>query len=234
MQKIRVNLAAALLIAVSGASFADSGTVESVEGTAFVSRNGKNVIIMQGSRVMSGDVISTQADSRARVIMDDSGVISLMPESTMEINEYSSETDSVFLRLVKGGLRSITGLIGKHKSRKWRLVTSNATIGIRGTSFGVADCGGGYCEKYFSIKNESNGTYADVDDGEIVFSNSFGSTNLVKGDRGFAGSDHSPEIIKTPFFIGDVMNDGAHINEARTNGHDKEKNEKGDDGCNLL
>ncbi|WP_211242861.1 FecR family protein [Sinimarinibacterium sp. CAU 1509] len=45
-----------------------------------------------------------------------------------------------FFRLVKGGFRSITGLVGKINRDEYKVATPVATIGIRGTDITVIDC----------------------------------------------------------------------------------------------
>jgi hypothetical protein len=45
-----------------------------------------------------------------------------------------------FFRLVKGGFRSITGLVGKINRDEYQVATPVATIGIRGTDITVIDC----------------------------------------------------------------------------------------------
>jgi hypothetical protein len=43
--------------------------------------------------------------------------------------------DNASFNLVKGGLRSVTGLLGKRNKEKFAMKTPSATIGIRGTTF---------------------------------------------------------------------------------------------------
>jgi hypothetical protein len=49
--------------------------------------------------------------------------------------EAKPENDGVIFGLIKGGLRSITGLLGKRNHERFVLNTPTATIGIRGTTF---------------------------------------------------------------------------------------------------
>lgn len=57
----------------------------------------------------------------------------------------SSSGTRAFYRLVKGGFRSVSGLIGKVNREDFRVSTPVATIGIRGTEWGARICQGG-CE----------------------------------------------------------------------------------------
>jgi hypothetical protein len=52
----------------------------------------------------------------------------------------SSSTSRAFFRLVKGGFRSVSGLIGKISREDYRVETPVATIGIRGTAYSADLC----------------------------------------------------------------------------------------------
>ncbi|MBV5276984.1 FecR domain-containing protein, partial [bacterium] len=52
--------------------------------------------------------------------------------------QYSGKTDGQekgFFSLLKGGLRTITGLVGRSNRDNYKVTTSVATIGIRGTEY---------------------------------------------------------------------------------------------------
>ncbi len=72
----------------------------------------------------------------------DGGKVSLQPNTIYRINKYEFSgkedgTEYGFTELIKGGLCTISGLIG-HKNRdRYQLKTAVATIGIRGTEFTV-------------------------------------------------------------------------------------------------
>lgn len=54
----------------------------------------------------------------------------------------SSGSSRAFFRLVKGGFRSVSGLIGKISTEDYRVSTPVATIGIRGTKYSASLCEG--------------------------------------------------------------------------------------------
>lgn len=89
----------------------------------------------------SGDTIETR-EGRVQFSLIDGGKVSLQPNSIFKINKYefSGKEDGsefAFMELVKGGLRTITGLIGHKNRERYQLKTAVATIGIRGTEFTV-------------------------------------------------------------------------------------------------
>jgi hypothetical protein len=70
--------------------------------------------------------------------MKDEGLIALRPNSRLQIEKYrfAGKTDGSeqgIFALLKGGFRSITGLIGRANKDNYKVNTATATIGIRGT-----------------------------------------------------------------------------------------------------
>src|SRR5207248_2244144 len=80
-------------------------------------------------------------DSFAQVKFTDGGQITLRPNSQVKIETYAfndqkPQEDNFAYALLKGGLRAVTGLIGKRGNRDaYKLNTATATVGIRGTDF---------------------------------------------------------------------------------------------------
>jgi len=62
------------------------------------------------------------------------------PALTLTPAQQQSTVARSFFRLVKGGFRSITGLVGKINRDEYKVATPVATIGIRGTDITVIDC----------------------------------------------------------------------------------------------
>src|SRR6266446_5563394 len=138
-------LAAAALLAPLFA-FAQA-TVEHLSGTLSVQRpDGSVRALAERSDVFVGDVISTERDSYAQLRFTDGGQVTLRPNTQVKVETYSyeegrPERDNFAMQLFKGGLRSLTGLIGKRTTSRsaYRMVTSTATIGIRGTDYSAID-----------------------------------------------------------------------------------------------
>ena len=126
---------------------AGAGTVTHLSGTLSVMRSdGSARILSRKSSVNSGDTLSTQRDSYAQINFTDGSTLTLRPNTQMKVEDYQfaqdrPQADSSFFRLLKGGLRSVTGLIGKRGNQDaYRIGTSTVTIGIRGTSGDTLDC----------------------------------------------------------------------------------------------
>jgi hypothetical protein len=119
---------------------AGSGEVVNVSGTLSVTRaDGAIRVLGQKSEVYPGDVLSTQRDSYAQINFTDGSSLTLRPFTQIKLDAYAyapdkPEADNVFFRLFKGGMRTVTGLIGKRGNQNaYRIGTSTATIGIRGS-----------------------------------------------------------------------------------------------------
>ncbi len=132
-----------ILLALSQAAMAKSvGTVTFSAGDVTISHADKTVNKAEkNAELNAGDAIETK-EGRVQLSMIDGGKISLQPNTIYKINqfEFTGKEDGSeynFTELVKGGLRTISGLIG-HKNRDhYQLKTAVATIGIRGTEFTV-------------------------------------------------------------------------------------------------
>ena len=135
--------AAFLLCALlSSTAFAQgAGTVTHLSGTLSVQRaDGSVRILSQKSDVNPGDTLTTQRDSYAQVNFTDGSSLTMRPNTQMRVEQYTfvqdrPQDDNSFLRLIKGGLRTVTGLVGKRGNLDaYRIGTNTATIGIRGSS----------------------------------------------------------------------------------------------------
>ena len=144
--------------------------------------------------ISTGDAIVTGANGYVRVETSDGGVIVLRPNSEFNIEKYHFDTnkpeeDNFVFRILKGGMRTVTGLIGKRGNKNAYLgKAATATIGIRGTQFDVRvcqdDCGA-----------LANGTYFWLRSGAIQTGNSFGDITMSAGQFVFVGLNQAPVVL---------------------------------------
>jgi hypothetical protein len=117
-----------------------AGTVTFKAGDVSIIRADKTVINAEkNTAVNAGDTIETR-DGRLQLALIDGGKVSLQPNTIYRINKYEFSgkedgTEYGFTELIKGGLRTISGLIGHKNRERYQLKTAVATIGIRGTEF---------------------------------------------------------------------------------------------------
>lgn len=192
---------AAALCAGSSATLASSGTITQLSGTLSVQKaDGTVRILSQRSEIGSGDTVNTQKDSYAQIRFTDGGQITLKPNTSVKIENFKfaedkPAEDSFLFGLVKGGLRAVTGIVGKRSRDKYQLGTATATIGIRGTTYSADDC----------VNNRTSAecgrlepaVYVSVADGEVVVKNSAGELGLTAGQFGMIAQNAPPLFLST-------------------------------------
>jgi hypothetical protein len=200
---------ALVLAALPGAGMAatvagSAGAVTQLSGTLSVQKpDGSIRILSQKSDIAPGDTINTQRDSFAQIKFGDGAQITLKPNTSIKIENFNftqeePQNDSFFYKLVKGGLRAVSGLVGKRGDPDaYKLGTETATIGIRGTTFGADDCTGASSGQGPCAGLEA-AVYVSVSDGEIIASNQAGTTNFLAGQFGLIDSaERRPRFLST-------------------------------------
>jgi hypothetical protein len=184
------------------AALAAAGAVTHLSGAVVARRaDGQSQILSVKSEVQEGDVLATAENSYARVKFGDGTEVVLRPSTQMKINTFQFEEqrpqqDSVVLSLLKGGLRSVTGLLARRNPANFRVQAPSATIGIRGTNFGLLFCDND-CGKVAGPGGTppANGLHVDVSDGAIVVTNAGGSQEFKVGQFGFVQNPQSPPVV---------------------------------------
>lgn len=150
IQRVSIFFLLFSLLALSnGALVADAATesigkIAVAKGVATARSDARELTALaKGSPVYVGDVIETASRSFAVIKFDDGGKVTLRPDSRFDIKEYdgSKGNEKQSFELLKGGLRAVTGTIGKAKPENVNYKARNTTIGIRGTEFIVKICG---------------------------------------------------------------------------------------------
>jgi hypothetical protein len=188
------------LAAAAGSALANAGQVTQLSGTLSVRKvDGSMRILAQRSQVENGDTLNTERDSYAQIRFTDGAQLTLKPNTTVKIEnvtytEDKPQEDSFFYSLVKGGLRAVTGIVGKRSKDKYELGTATATIGIRGTTFSADDCAtarGQDCAQLDAA------VYVGVADGEVVVRNGQGELGLSAGQFGLISPNQRPLFLST-------------------------------------
>ncbi len=209
----RALLCAVLLLA-GGAAWAGQvvGIVEHLSGPLMDRKaDGTVKVLAAKSEVESGDTLVAEKNTYAQIRFIDNSEITLRPGTTFKIDNFAYDADkpdgdSAAFSLVKGGLRSITGLLGKRNKEKFQLKTPAATIGIRGTTFivqwvePVPPAGPREAAKVPtplqpSIPDLTPGLHVAVLDGMIVVTNPGGALNFAAGQFGHVPSMTVPPIV---------------------------------------
>ena len=210
MRKSAVILAGLLLAATATLSAVahaagSVGQVTHLSGVLSAKRaDGSTKLLAVKSDVLEGDTLGTEQETYARVKFADGAEVVLRPGSQLTVAAYAfdqakPESDNIVLNMLKGGLRAVTGLVGKRNRDAVNFATTTATIGIRGTHFGAllcqSDCAG---IPTVSGKPPEDGLHLDVAEGIIVVKNSAGQQVINPGEFGFVKSANTLPVLVPP------------------------------------
>ena len=127
----------------------------------------------KGANVDAGESIDTRA-GRIQLAFLDGASMSLQPGTLFRVDEFRyaavnkvTPGDGVVMTLVKGALRTVTGWLGKGDRQQYRLGSSVATIGIRGTEYGA--------------RFDAEGLTVSVYEGAVEVCSDAGCTTVAKG-----------------------------------------------------
>jgi len=145
INKALLTLALSIAAAsVQAQNTAEVGTVSLVLGKAYlVSPDNSRELIRAGTAIQVNDQIMTESNGHVHIRFVDQALVSVRPDSLLEIQRYdfnpqSPADSSIKLNLVEGITRAISGE-GAHAARdRFRLNTPIAAIGVRGTDFVVS------------------------------------------------------------------------------------------------
>ena len=183
------------LLALPLPAIALTGQITNISG-AVIARgtDGASRILSIRSEVVEGDVVVTADNSYARVKFTDGGEVVLRPGTQIKIDAYrfderDPDRDGFVLSLLKGGMRSVTGLLARRNPGRASYTTPTATIGIRGTHFGALVCNNDCANVPSPTGNPpANGLHVDVVDGRIVVTSAAGAVEFSVGQFGYVAS----------------------------------------------
>ena len=217
-----VGLGMVLSAISSVALAAGAGQVQHLSGTLSVQRaDGSIRILSQKSDVNPGEVLTTQKDSYAQINFSDGSSMTMRPNTQMKLESYQfvqdkPQEDTAFFRLIKGGLRTVTGLVGKRGNQDaYRIGTSTATIGIRGSAGETLDCTQGCDGVVPGGERADKGVYHNTLTGSYIMTSEDGTVVIGEGQFALHKKGQAPQILKDdpgfkfnelPFVIGQSFN----------------------------
>jgi hypothetical protein len=119
------------------------GSVSLVLGRAFIESAGNNrERVRMGMMVRQADRIVTESNGHVHIRFIDEALVSVRPNSELEILAYVFNTEdpdksSIKFNLLEGTARAVSGNAAKAARQRFRLNTPIAAIGVRGTDFVV-------------------------------------------------------------------------------------------------
>jgi len=188
-----------------------AGSVALAQGSVTdTATDGSSRQLKDGDSVYPGDAFVLGQDSYLDLDFEDGGRILLRPNTNFQIQSYhfdpdahgsnldangqplikpaSTQPESAFFKLVKGGLRAIDGLIGHTTPQNYGVETPVATIGVRGTAFDVRYCGDDCADESDASGKPENGLYTSVSEGTVAVKNDSGEAVTPAGHSGFVKS----------------------------------------------
>jgi hypothetical protein len=141
-RRVALRLCAVLVIGLAPAVAAQTedqtiGVVKTLSGSATLTRNGVAEPIHTGTLLRKRDRIETGSDGSVGVTFRDNTRIALGPRSRVDLERFvlkpADKQYGFVLRLTRGTLEYISGIIGKLAPEAISIETPTSTIGVRGT-----------------------------------------------------------------------------------------------------
>jgi len=188
-----------------------AGKIISANGSVRIARQGQEFDAARGAELRAGDVLKVAALSNAQVLFADDATMALRADTVFRVDEFSYQRNApaaaqkAFFSLLKGGLRTITGWVGKRSHDDYRVSTPTSTVGVRGTDFLLVQCEGGCRNADGSVAPP--GTYGQVSEGHIAVRNDSGEHLFGTNEYFHVPDSHSaPEkLIAPPHFLSDTL-----------------------------
>lgn len=157
--------------------------------------------------LFAGDVIRSGPESHAMLIFSDGGRMTVDRDSTVRLGDIRLDGgagDRFEAELVTGGLRVLTGLLGKRDPDALTYRAPVATTGVRGTGFDLLCQGSCQFPDYAGIDPMTirdawpDGLYTGVWDGRVVVRNEAGMAEVPAG-----GYSYVPNAATAPVVLPD-------------------------------
>lgn len=141
-KRARLALLMGMVAAWPLTGLAAAGLVQFAAGDVQLRRGDNLSRLAKGAELDGGDVVLTGNEGRAQIRFTDGGLVALYPDSQFTVTRYADGAgtgeDHFVVHLLRGGMRALTGLIGKRNPASYKVVTPTAVVGIRGSAFMLA------------------------------------------------------------------------------------------------
>ncbi|HEX6321411.1 MAG TPA: FecR family protein [Burkholderiales bacterium] len=202
-----ILIVAALLAAASPGTWAQApaaGRLVSVTGeVGIVGSDGVRRAAERGGDIREGDTVVTGDSALAQARMSDGSLISVRADSEFKLEQFAykgreDRSASFVVNILKGGFRTITGLIAQVNRSGYRINTPAATIGVRGTHFEVV-----HVLPQIASQQVPAGTYNRVFEGITTVQNPGGAVlQVVREQTAFAAlQGGAPRLVAPPALL---------------------------------
>lgn len=190
------------------------GEITHHQGDVYINRHGQRLTAKSKNfSIYKEDTIETAIDATANLHFSDNGRLNLGPSSYISIEEYQYRSDQPannksLIRVFRGAVNSVSGLIGKLNPNNVKLKTAVATIGIRGTEYTLRHCEGQECGDYQGssvavtqgqVVASAGDTQVALKPGEFVVADQAGSlSDVTEIPAGFLDLQQSVNALESP------------------------------------
>ncbi|MFW8566800.1 FecR family protein [Orrella sp. 11846] len=143
-----------------------------------------NRTLQKSDQIYRKERIETGGYSRVQMRFTDGGLVSLMADSVFVVEDYfykEGETETAVFGLLKSGLRTVSGAIGKVRHEDYQLKTPVATLGIRGT-------------QYTAVLFPADTLRVHVGEGRVVLTNDHGTLDVPSGHNAEVTLESAPRL----------------------------------------
>ena len=131
--------ALALVACAASAQEQRWGTFKTVTGEVSLGQANTAHTAVPGDGLQQADRIVTGRDAHATFTFKDGTLISIGPNSTLELAKVQFDTTAqdghLMLNLLQGSIRVVTGWLAKLHPEQVKVITPTSVVGVRGTDF---------------------------------------------------------------------------------------------------
>jgi OmpA-OmpF porin, OOP family len=117
----------------------DIGKIKTLKGNVWIERGSVRTAAAVGTSLQAKDRIVTDVSSTAGLTLRDNTLLSVGPQSVLEMNRYAFDTTShkgeIDASVKRGSISAISGKIAKASPETVKFNTATVTLGVRGTEF---------------------------------------------------------------------------------------------------
>jgi hypothetical protein len=169
-----------------------------------------------GDSVYEGETIHTADGARVELKLVDNSDMYIRQRSEVKMQAYhmdpeGNEPGNAIVDLLTGGLRVVTGLIGKKPGDNYQVKTPTGTLGIRGTDYVLIVCETGDCilNDFAPTTPYTPGVYTGTVFGAVTVENQAGRHSIPRdGVYKIESANGDPQAIANPpvFYSGNMPN----------------------------
>ena len=182
----------AVLLALPCAALAGGGTVVKLDGKATIDRKGAKVIVAESTPIYGGDTLDVADNAAAQVRFEDDSVFVLPGVAKLRVDQFAMPAGGrggkAIYTLVEGGLRTMTGKVGKGGRDTYEMRTEEATITVAGSAYLAVRCKGPCAKKY------RPGLYVKAESGVITVATAAGKTPVKRGQTVYVANNGEPAV----------------------------------------